>query len=79
MAAGSVVLYPPDMGTPSRLIETGLTGIVEPIHVWSDVINTMVKTGRWEEIGHNARQLALSENWAVQAQRFHRFFSKDPE
>lgn len=77
MAAGNVVLYPPDMGSPSRLIETGLTGIVEPIGMWPDVINTMVKTGKWEEIGHNARQLALSENWAVQAQRFHRFFSKD--
>ncbi len=77
MAAGSVVLYPPDMGTPSRLIETGLTGIVEPIGLWPDVINTMAKTGRWAEIGRNARQLALSESWEVQAQRFHHFFSKD--
>jgi hypothetical protein len=79
MAAGSVVLYPPDMGTPSRLIETGMTGIVEPIGIWPDVIDTMVKTGRWAEVGRNARQLALSESWAVQAQRFHRFFSKGNE
>lgn len=77
MAAGCVVLYPPDAGTPSRLIEPGMTGIVDPVSLWPDVIHTMVSTGRWQEIGHNARKFALSENWAVQAQRFHRFFTKD--
>lgn len=79
MAAGCVVLYPPDCGTPSRLIENGMTGVVEPVSLWPDVIRSMVSTGRWQEIGHNARQYAISENWAVQAQRFHRFFSKDSE
>lgn len=77
MAAGCVVLYPPDTGSPSRLIEQGMTGMVEPVELWPDVIHSMVSTGRWQEVGHNARQYALSENWAVQAQRFHRFFSKD--
>lgn len=73
MAAGCVVLYPPNMGSPSDLIETGLTGMVEPISLWPDVIHSMSMTGRHAEIGHNARQFALSENWEVQARRFHRF------
>lgn len=74
MAAGSVVLYPPDMGTPSQLIETGLTGMVEPIETWPDVIQSMVRSRRHVEIGHNARQFALGEDWRVQARRFHSFF-----
>ena len=73
MAAGCVVLYPPNAGTPSHLIESGLTGIVEPVSLWPDVIHSLNVTGRDAEIGHNARQYALSENWAVQARRFHRF------
>jgi len=77
MAAGCMVMYPPDMGSPSRLIEDGLTGVVAPPSVWSEVIPTLVSSGRWQELGHNARAFALSENWAVQAQRFHRFFSED--
>jgi hypothetical protein len=77
MAAGSVVLYPPRMGTPSRLIENNLTGMIEHPDVWPEIIHDLVKTGRWEEIGHNARSYALTEDWRTQAQRFHRFFSKD--
>jgi hypothetical protein len=77
MAAGCVVLYPPDMGTPSRLIESGMTGIVDPVSLWPDVIASMVSSGRREEVGHNARQFALSEDWAVQARRFHGFFAKE--
>lgn len=76
MAAGSVVLYPPGMGTPSRLIENGLTGVVEHPDVWPEIVHELVRTGRWEEIGQNARSYAVSENWAVQAARFHEFFSK---
>lgn len=75
MAAGGVVLYPPGMGTPSRMIENGLTGIVEHPDSWADAIIDLVRTGRWEEIGTNARSYAVSENWAVQAGRFHRFFT----
>jgi hypothetical protein len=77
MAAGSVVLYPPGMGTPSRLIENNLTGMIEHPDVWPEIIHDLVKTGRWEEIGYNARSYALTEDWRTQAQRFHRFFSKD--
>lgn len=79
MAAGSLVLYPPNMGTPSRLIEDGLTGIVADPYAWPDIIGDMVSTGRWQEIGQNARNLAVSENWATQAKRFHSFFSKGIE
>lgn len=79
MAAGSLVLYPPNMGTPSQLIENGLTGVVDHPDTWPDIICDMVSTGRWEEIGQNARSLAVNENWAVQAARFHSFFSKGIE
>jgi glycosyltransferase involved in cell wall biosynthesis len=76
MAAGCCVLYPPNMGTPSETIESGLTGVIESPRLWSDVIPTLVKTGQWEELGHNARVFAHSERWAVQAQRFYDFFSR---
>ncbi|MGD9715321.1 MAG: hypothetical protein AB7V46_25185 [Thermomicrobiales bacterium] len=76
MAAGSVVLYPPNMGTPSDLLEDGLTGIIEHPDRWPDIIQDLVRTGRWEEIGQNARSYAVSENWSVQARRFYEFFSK---
>jgi hypothetical protein len=79
MAAGSLVLYPPNMGTPSCLLEDGLTGVVDHPDTWPDIICDMVSTGRWEELGHNARSLAVNENWAVQAGRFHSFFSKGLE
>lgn len=75
MAAGSMVLYPPGMGTPSYLIENGLTGIIESVDMWPDIIRSAIKSGRRDEIGQNARTFAVSENWAVQARRFHSFFS----
>lgn len=77
MAAGSMVLYPPGMGTPSRLIEPNLTGIVEHPDAWPEIIHQAVTSGRWSEIGQNARTYALTENWPVQASRFFNFFSKD--
>jgi hypothetical protein len=76
MAAGCMVLYPPGMGTPSRLIEPNMTGMVEPQEIWPEVIVSAVASGRWEELGKNARTYALSENWPVQAKRFYDFFSK---
>jgi hypothetical protein len=75
MAAGCLVLYPPNMGSPSLLIEDGLTGIVADHSLWPDVIAQKVSDGSWSDVGKNARTFALSENWEVQAQRFHRFFS----
>lgn len=77
MAAGAVVLYPPNMGTPSHLIENGLTGIVEDVELWPDVIRSIITSDRVTEIGQNARTFAVSENWAVQAKRFFDFFDRD--
>lgn len=76
MAAGCLVLYPPNMGTPSCLIEDGLTGVVAEPSLWPEAIDKLVSTGRWEEFGRNARVHALTETWAVQAKRFHLFFSE---
>lgn len=75
-AAGCMVLYPPNMGSPSHLIENGITGIVDSIEHWPDIISRAVTSGRCGEIGYNARTFAISENWEVQAKRFYKFFSK---
>lgn len=74
MAAGSLVLYPPGMGTPSDLIESGRTGFVQMVERWPRTIVAAVDTGMWKDIGNDARQHAISENWAVQARRFRQYF-----
>lgn len=73
-AAGSMVLYPPRMGTPSELIVDDQTGIVRDPSRWVDIIEEKVKSGDWERLGKNARDFAVSENWDVQAERFNRLF-----
>ena len=73
-AAGSMVLYPPGMGTPSDLIRENGGGIVAPINEWVDTILENVNSGAWQTYGQKAREVAVSENWAVQAQRFNRLF-----
>lgn len=70
MAAGSLVLYPPGKGSPSELIQNDLTGIVSDPGRWSALIDRLVRTGEWKEIGDRARGYAISENWAVQSSRF---------
>ena len=75
-AAGAMVFYPPDMGSPSELIESGRTGIVAPIQEWADRIGRMVASEEHREIGRQAREFAVSENWAVQAERFNRHFER---
>ena len=77
MAAASLVLYPPNMGTPSCLLDDGVNAIVRPIPLWPEIILDHVKSGKWKEIGCNARTFATSENWQMQAKRFSSFFSKD--
>jgi len=70
-AAGCVVLYPPKMGTPSDLIQNGVTGFVEPIDKWVDIIVNLARDEeRYNEISKNTREFAISENWEVQAKRF---------
>ena len=70
-AAGMVVLYPPAMGSPSELIRHNVDGIVAPINEWPELISGIVRDHeRFTTISAAARQLAISENWEVQAQRF---------
>lgn len=77
-AAGSVVLYPPGMGTPSELIEPWRTGIVRDPVEWPDHIMDVASSPEmFSDLGRAARQLAESESWEVQANRFKTFFSED--
>lgn len=72
-AAGCMVLYPPNMGSPSGYIRNGVDGIVAPVSEWKDIILENIRTGEWKEIGRRAREFALSENWEVQTKRFNKF------
>lgn len=75
MAAGAVVLYPPSMGTPSDLIENDVNGIVTNPSNFHDVIKLLSSNQeKCKLIVNNARNLAESENWQVQARRFCEFF-----
>lgn len=69
-AAGSLVLYPPDMGSPSELIQHEVTGIVAPISQWSGILLELVRTGLWSEYGVNARRFAEQQTWKIQAENF---------
>lgn len=77
MSAGSLVLYPPGMGTPAALIEEGNAGILAPIDKWHEIIPALVSSGEWAEIGKRAREFALTKDWRPVAQKFYNFFSKD--
>jgi hypothetical protein len=74
-AAGCLVLYPPDKGSPSHLIKDG-TGIVAPISQWTDIIYREVTSGGWMTYGYAAREFALLENWQIQAKRFTLLFEE---
>lgn len=69
-AAGCMVLYPPNRGTPSDLIIDGVTGFVRPIDTWCDLITKSVDSGLDNLVGAAARKFAISENWGIQAERF---------
>lgn len=75
-AAGSLVLYPPNMGSPSELILNASTGVIADVGMWADKIGNLVSSGEWKNIGMNARNFAESENWQVQAKRFTTFFTE---
>ena len=75
MSAGSLVLYPPDMGSPSHLIPSD-AGVVTSADTWVDIIYREVSSGGWMTYGYAAREYAISENWAVQANRFNKFFEQ---
>lgn len=75
MAAGCIVLYPPNMGTPSDLITCGVDGIVSPVNSWIDtIIEYTEDSTAFALISDNARTYAVSENWEVQAKRFNKLF-----
>lgn len=77
MAAGCVVLYPPDRGTPSELLTDGVDGFVRPVDEWVDIIYDLSRDGkRFDEVSRAARDHAVRENWKVQAQRFNELFEE---
>lgn len=71
-AAGACVVYPPDAGSPSELIQSGRTGYVIPYDAgeWANHIDLLRDIGAAEEVGRCARMFAVTEDWSVQAQRF---------
>ena len=69
-------MYPPNMGTPSFLIQHMKTGVVSDYSEWPRTILRLVTSGQWAEIGKAAREYAISESWAVQASRFVAYFEK---
>jgi len=75
MAAGCVVLYPPGKGTPSELLTHGEDSFVVPVEEWAEwICNLIENKSGYDRISNNARNLALSENWEVQAKRFNKLF-----
>lgn len=75
MSCGSVVFYPPNMGTPSEMIQDGVNGFVRDIGEWCDMmISLSGDPDRCESIGKSARDLAVKESWEIQAKRFFNFF-----
>jgi glycosyltransferase involved in cell wall biosynthesis len=78
-SAGSMVVYPRGMGTPSELIRSDVDGVLMDgydINAWADAIQQRVEDGRWVTIGEEARRVAVSESWTVQAQRFNETFGR---
>lgn len=75
-AAGSLVLYPESMGSPSNLIRNGDTGIVANPDTWVDTIYKLVNSGEWMLYGYAAREFAISENWEVKSKKFNAYFDR---
>ncbi len=76
-AAGCVVLYPHNMGSPSHLITSGIDGYVQDLLEWDRLMLDIVADPNFrafEEISKGARALAVRENWEVQAKRFNQHF-----
>lgn len=69
-AAGSLVCYPPNMGTPSEYIQDMDTGIMRNIPRWSETLLNVLDSPDYDRICNLARKQALSESWEVQAKRF---------
>ena len=80
-AAASMVVYPIGMGSPSELIDNDKTGLIaqNDTALWGELILEYVKSGRWATIGDQARRMAISENWEVQALRFNKLIERIKE
>lgn len=77
MACGALVLYPPEMGTPSELIMTDNCGIVTDPRTWArSIYNLTVVGAGWKHYGEKAISVASSEDWSVQAERFYETFRR---
>lgn len=74
--AGSLVLYPPNMGTPSEYVRDLDTGVMRLQAGWAEDIIRIVNSADYERITANARAQAISESWQVQADRFNQKFQK---
>ncbi len=71
-AAGCLVVYPSDSGSPSELIMNGRTGLVIPKALNAYGWARMIEKVDAQSIGRQARIFALTEDWEVQAVRFNR-------
>lgn len=73
-AAGCCLLYPDDMGSPSRLIIDGRNGYLMDKNFnpdeWAKRINNSRVSGEYKTMGYNSRLFAMSEDWKIQATRF---------
>lgn len=71
MACGALVLYPENMGTPSDLLSKSGAGVVANPSTWAQKIYNLHKDDSWYSIANKAVDIAVSENWEVQAKRFY--------
>jgi glycosyltransferase involved in cell wall biosynthesis len=72
-AAGCLVAYPANMGSPSELIRSDQTGLVIDggPGVWvREILRVVNDRDRYDRICAGARLFAESESWSVQAERF---------
>lgn len=77
-AAGCVVMYPENRGSPSELIMDGRTGWVLREHgLPKDWANHIIENrDKRESIASQARMFALTEDWSVQSTRFHKIVTE---
>jgi glycosyltransferase involved in cell wall biosynthesis len=68
-AAGCVVLYPPNVGSPSSMIVDGETGYVRDVTSWADLIQGM-DDETFQRVSRGARDHSLTQRWGVRATQF---------
>lgn len=74
-AAGMIVMYPENMGTPSDIIKNNVDGIIVQHDKICDKILEINNDDKIvESISTNASNFAKTQNWEVQANKFYNFF-----